>query len=265
MVSLIKLVNGSDDVSYPEAPADICHVHRILYEHAVSLLNEYQQQSNSERDITLVKDAQVVMSCLLKTMSPRIVQHCITVNDEELISKAVSHATIPGFDEHPCLEFLRKYQHVLEEHDVAFLERRLTKDRGLLLAQYPDDEELPKTAAMQNKVLKLLIRLGEKMMDASKVLRQQQASEFGDVSDTGRRVDLLFMYQGIELSNIEFKRPNTSRREATVQSRKNIRLGRCLQEAHITYGVKDASVIMGDITGLCHKLKDDLCIFYRMT
>ncbi len=39
----------------------------------------------------------------------------------------------------------------------------------------------------------------EKIMDASKVLRQQQASEFGDVSDTGSRVDLLLMYQGIEL------------------------------------------------------------------
>ncbi|KAG0226732.1 hypothetical protein BGW42_003456 [Actinomortierella wolfii] len=201
-----RKINGCSDISFLEAPADMNHVHKALYQHAVSLLDQYQRQSDSQKDITLVKDAQVVMSCLLNTMSPRVVHHFTEANDEELISKAVLHATIPGFDQHPCLEVLKQYLPVLEEHDVKFLERKLTKDRGLLLSEYPDDEELPKVAAMRDKVLKILIRLGEKILEASKVLRQQQASEYGEVSDTGRKVDLIFMYEDIELSNIEFKR-----------------------------------------------------------
>jgi hypothetical protein len=56
------------------------------------------------------------------------------------------------------------------------------------------------------------------------------------------------MYQDIELSNIEFKCFGTSRGNIIVQSRKNVRLGRCLQEVHTVIGVKDASVIIGDIT-----------------
>ncbi|KAF9979429.1 hypothetical protein BGZ75_009711 [Mortierella antarctica] len=47
---------------------------------------------------------------------------------------------------------------------------------------------------------------GEKILDASKVLRQQQEAEYGDVSDKDRKVDLIFKYKDIELSNVEFKR-----------------------------------------------------------
>jgi hypothetical protein len=81
------------------------------------------------------------------------------------------------------------------------------------------------------------------------VLRNQQAYEYGDVSETGRKVDLIFMYKDIEISNVEFKRADISSKDITVQCRKNIRLGRCLQEAHAAYGLEDASVIMGDVAG----------------
>ncbi|KAI8594373.1 hypothetical protein EDD21DRAFT_449425 [Dissophora ornata] len=57
------------------------------------------------------------------------------------------------------------------------------------------------------------------------------------------------MYKDIELSNVEFKRTDISSRNIALQCRKNVRLGRCLQEAHATYGFKDASVIMGDVAG----------------
>ncbi|KAF8925797.1 hypothetical protein BGZ47_003026 [Haplosporangium gracile] len=77
-----------------------------------------------------------------------------------------------------------------------------------------------------------------------------KASEYGDVSDTGRKVDLIFMYKDIELFNVEFKRTDISSKNITVQCRKNIRLGRCLQGSHAAYGFKDASVIMGDVAGM---------------
>ncbi|CAO3570789.1 unnamed protein product [Mortierella alpina] len=57
------------------------------------------------------------------------------------------------------------------------------------------------------------------------------------------------MYKDIELSNVEFKRTDISSRDIALQCRKNVRLGRCLQEAHATNGFKDASVIMGDVAG----------------
>ncbi|KAF9186980.1 hypothetical protein BGZ50_002197 [Haplosporangium sp. Z 11] len=55
--------------------------------------------------------------------------------------------------------------------------------------------------------------------------------------------------KSIELSSIEFKRPDISSKVITVQRRKNMRLGRCLQQAHESFGCKGTSVIMGDISG----------------
>ncbi|KAG0227336.1 hypothetical protein BGX31_007021 [Mortierella sp. GBA43] len=45
---------------------------------------------------------------------------------------------------------------------------------------------------------------GEKILEASKLLRSQQATEYGDISDSGGKVDLTFMYEDVELSNLEF-------------------------------------------------------------
>jgi hypothetical protein len=38
-------------------------------------------------------------------------------------------------------------------------------------------------------------------------MRQLQSAEYGDVSESGRKVDMLFMFDGVEVSNVEFKRP----------------------------------------------------------
>lgn len=91
---------------------------------------------------------------------------------------------------------------------------------------------------------------GEKVMSASKAVRQMQSSEFGDPSDSGRKADCLFMFGEIELSNIEFKRDGIDETEIRVQNRKNVRLGRCLQEIHSTYGVEAPSVLMADVIGI---------------
>ncbi|KAF9931168.1 hypothetical protein BGZ67_005451 [Mortierella alpina] len=60
---------------------------------------------------------------------------------------------------------------------------------------------------------------GEKILDASKVLRQQQEAEYGDVSDKGRKVDLIFKYKDIELSNVEFKRTDISSTDIALHCR----------------------------------------------
>jgi hypothetical protein len=81
-------------------------------------------------------------------------------------------------------------------------------------------------------------------------LKEQQALEYGDISDSGRKVDLIFKYNDIELSNVEFKHPDIQSKDIAHQSRKNMRLGRCIQVAHEKFGVKDAPVIMGDVAGM---------------
>ncbi len=84
-------------------------------------------------------------------------------------------------------------------------------------------------------------------MEASKIVRQQQAAEYSEVSDCGRKVDCIFMLEGLEISNIEFKRPSCTERDLALQNRKNVRLARCIQEAHVTLGVEDASVMITDV------------------
>ncbi|KAI8598600.1 hypothetical protein EDD21DRAFT_183002 [Dissophora ornata] len=155
--------------------------------------------------------------------------------------------------------------------------KKLVIRRGLLHTHHMDAENLPVEASMEDKVLEILILLckfvqrppfgpkppsendclqlwtsifhiitdkltlhtrGEKVLEASKVMKQMQSSEYGDISDSGRKVDCIFMYENIELSNIEFKKEDASERDLAIQNRKNVRLARCLQEAHAAIGVK---------------------------
>ncbi|KAG0333660.1 hypothetical protein BG004_000733, partial [Podila humilis] len=53
-----KRVKRSSDVTFSEAPADMCHMRKILYERAVSLLDQYQSQNKLKKDVTKVKDSQ---------------------------------------------------------------------------------------------------------------------------------------------------------------------------------------------------------------
>ncbi|KAG0251618.1 hypothetical protein DFQ27_008646 [Actinomortierella ambigua] len=185
----------------------------------------------------------------------------------------------------------------LQDHDVRYRARQLLRDRHELQKPYDLGEILPEEVQMKERVLVILeylcrvvsnppfkredasendallvwahildlarsndriaLQSGERMLEASKVLRQQQAAEFGDISDAGRKVDLAFVHKDIELSNIEVKKPGISTMDINVQCRKNIRLGRCIQEQHRKYGVQEPSVIMGDVAGF-------VGIFYQL-
>lgn len=88
------------------------------------------------------------------------------------------------------------------------------------------------------------------MLEASKIMRRMQAAEYHDLSDAGRRLDCLFMMNDVELSNIEVKRPGSSKLDITIQNRKNVRLARCIQESHIALGMDKPSILMGDVCGM---------------
>lgn len=87
-------------------------------------------------------------------------------------------------------------------------------------------------------------------MEASKVVRRQQAAEYGEVSEAGRKVDCLFAFESIELSNVEFKLGGALDKEIAIQNRKNIRLDLALQEAHARHGASDVPVFMPMWLGL---------------
>ena len=91
------------------------------------------------------------------------------------------------------------------------------------------------------------------MLEASKIMRKWQTEEYGDVSEAGRKVDCLFMFDGIEVSNLEIKHPDISKNELAIQNKKNVCLAHCIQESHIALGVKDVHVLMADV---CGKLND---------
>ncbi|KAG0307107.1 hypothetical protein BGZ98_001046 [Dissophora globulifera] len=250
-------------------------------------LQEYQAQSPQEKDIILVKDAQVAMSCVLNTMSRRVCDHFDMCDDLDLVKKARSLTLIADLEKHPSASYMQRYVDTLAEKGVEYLHKKIVVDRGALLGKYMDEEYLPAQAQVEDKVLRILTYLcefvihppflaasplendclhvwasifgiladkvslhtGEKALEASKVMRKLQSTEYSDTSDAGRKVDCLFMMQGVELSNIEFKHQDASARDLAIQNRKNVRLARCIQEAHTTYGVKEASVLMADVFG----------------
>ncbi|KAF9981704.1 hypothetical protein BGZ65_003656 [Modicella reniformis] len=264
MKSLKKIVNGEKCVTFPAPLQSMIPEHVLLFKHAVNLLETYQAQDAQDKDITLVKDAQ-----------------------GDLVVMATSRNLIPAFEEHPSTTYLEKYATTLRDKGIRHLRKKLVVDRGVLQDKHMEVDVLPAVAEIEDKVLRILTALcdfilqppfgnaspsendclhlwtsiftiiadkvtlhtGEKVLQASKIIRQMQTIEFGDVSESGRKVDCIFMNDNIELSNIEFKNPDIAMRDLTIQNRKNVRLARCIQEAHKDFGVQDASVLMADVSG----------------
>ncbi|KAF9906969.1 hypothetical protein EC991_011444 [Linnemannia zychae] len=244
-------------------------------------MDENCDERNGANIIDL-KDAQVAMSCTLNTMSASNCNY-FKKNSKGIISKALALCEIKDFDKHTCLKFLQKYNTPLQSNEaVETLRKTVLRDRAKLL----DDDPCPESV-LQGKTLRILEHLcefvlhkpygtqkpseheclnvwatifgvltdlvtfhtGEKALEASKIMKRMQREEYGEPSDVGRKVDCVFMFDGIELSNIELKSQNSSPRDVSVQLRKNIRLARCIQEMHISFGMNNAPVVMGDVQG----------------
>ncbi|KAF9429108.1 hypothetical protein BGZ76_001801 [Entomortierella beljakovae] len=97
---------------------------------------------------------------------------------------------------------------------------------------------------------KIQTKSGETALAASKIMKKLQNMEYGDVSESGRKVNCIFVVEGIEVSNIEFKRPNVSDTDIAIRNRKNVRLARCIQEELSTIGMEEPVVYMADVQDL---------------
>ncbi|KAF9357273.1 hypothetical protein BGX34_009451 [Mortierella sp. NVP85] len=247
MICLNEIVNGAVSVTFPTPPAGMNGTHLLLFNHAVQCIDTYLKQDQPKKDLTLLKDAQVSMSCVLNTLSSGVCTY-MGDTDGELVSKAREQAHLDGFEKHLALNYLVRYSDVLQTNGIEHLRKRVIVDRGTHQAAYMD-KAMPPSAVVEDQVLEILLILGEKALESSRIMRRYQSAEYGDISDSGRKVDCLFSFKGIELANIEFKTPDISPREIAVQNRKNVRLARAIQESHAESGVPGEAILMADVTG----------------
>ncbi|KAG0253771.1 hypothetical protein BG011_006151 [Mortierella polycephala] len=80
-------------------------------------------------------------------------------------------------------------------------------------------------------------------------MRPMQSAEHGDESDCDRKVNCLFTCKSAEISNIKFKHPDIGDKDLVIQSRNDVQLARCMQEAHLALGIEDPSILMADVSG----------------
>ncbi|ORY94351.1 hypothetical protein BCR41DRAFT_242503 [Lobosporangium transversale] len=132
-------------------------LHAELFDHSVNMLKEYQGQSEQQKDITVVKDAQVAMSCVLNTLSKRACDHFDNYNNGSVLEEAIEQSLIEGFTEHPCQQVLKNYIPILEEVDVEDFIGCLKTDWGLLEGR-KSKPPLP-SELLEDKVIEILILL----------------------------------------------------------------------------------------------------------
>ncbi|GJJ76485.1 hypothetical protein EMPS_08844 [Entomortierella parvispora] len=284
-VALVAMVNGATNAPLPSATPAMSESHSHLFHHTIELLQKYQGQTPSERDILLIKDAQVSMSCLLNTISSSATTY-FDQNNRQLLHDARQMSHMPNFTEHPSSSILREYCEFLEAEGVAALRSKVICDRGKLQGEATDYKLSPQ-AVIRDKTLHILEKLcdfilhppfpkddpsesdclhlwasifvvimekihmktGETVLAASKIMKRLQFLEHGDVSEAGRKVDCIFLAGGVEVSNIEFKRLNICGADVAIQNRKNVRLARCIQEEMYALGLENPVVFMADVQG----------------
>ncbi|KAG9065521.1 hypothetical protein KI688_001809 [Linnemannia hyalina] len=285
--AFMDIMDGKDVAAFPEPVPGMNRERALLFDHAVTSLKQYQDQDVQDKNVVLVKDAQVAMSFIFNTMSERACHHFEKFQEKELVETAKASSVIDGFDQHMCSTILKKYAPRLANCNVQKLMATLIIDRGSIFDKYSYQERLPASVELENKVLqiliiicehilrppfgksspsesdclhvwmsifsvmvdKLTIHTGERVLGSSRIMRKQQSAEFGDISESDPKVDMLFVYNGVEISNVKFKNPGSTERDLAIQNRENVRLARCIQEAHAALGVPDPSVLMADVAG----------------
>ncbi|KAF9164825.1 hypothetical protein BGX20_000811 [Mortierella sp. AD010] len=78
----------------------------------------------------------------------------------------------------------------------------------------------------------VFMKCGECVSESSKSVKAILDEEFDDFGKFGRKVDLIFCADGLELANCEFKIADATDMDVKIQNRKNIRLNRAIMESH---------------------------------
>ncbi|KAF9396007.1 hypothetical protein BGX21_009708 [Mortierella sp. AD011] len=101
---------------------------------------------------------------------------------------------------------------------------------------------------------RLRMKTGESVLTCSKPGMQQK-----DEDIMGRKVDLKFLFDGIEVAVIEFKSASQAKGAVAKQSRKSLRLGKNILQSLEALGVEDAYVVCGDVAGFMGSFTKVMC------
>ncbi|KAF9112942.1 hypothetical protein BGX27_002532 [Mortierella sp. AM989] len=156
---LDQIVNGENIITFPKYQGS-SPLHKHLFELAVTSLENYLEQP----DQSLLKDAQVAMSCTFNTMSTRACER-FNKEDSTILQQVKASCYMESITIHPCTEIIQRYAQVIQEKDVAYLVRRLKTDQGVLNAQYLEAETLHDNAKVEDKTLSCLNHLCENVLN----------------------------------------------------------------------------------------------------
>ncbi|KAG0011249.1 hypothetical protein BGZ80_000825 [Entomortierella chlamydospora] len=281
-ISLSKLYNNEKDVTFPSVPDGLSLNHSSLFKLARDCLITYRNQMTN-KDIILLKDAQVAMSCTANLLSNDISKYF----EKEFIAKASNVSKDDTFDhDDEIVNLLAKLKGSIDNGGPSMVrddatimkaemvrkrreQRQSTRSRAEKILEAVETAcdlasekpfgKAPSECDCLNawvNIFKFLLpdgltcHTGETSLDSSKPVQSELASEYGnELSESGRRVDLRFSYKGIEVANIELRSPTEKRTSRAKQTRKSIRLNRCIQRSLEKKGLESPTIMSADVAG----------------
>ncbi|KAG0243433.1 hypothetical protein B0O80DRAFT_453663 [Mortierella sp. GBAus27b] len=283
-LAFTKLYSGDGRVIIPAVPSNLSPNRQALFRLARDRMTSYQTMV--KKDLILLKDAQVAMSCLVNLICPSTYQYF----ENEFLIKAYDVCMDASFDQHQqVISWLSKYRDLMDATgDPSVVRDEALIDRGDIAAQR---RKLGiTTRSLHEKVLEvveqvcnlvterpfgdvgalsendclnawtnifqtlipqgLTLHTGETSLNSTKSVQHELMDEYHDEgSETGRRVDLRFCYGSIEIANLGLKSPTQRGTARAKQNRKNLRLGRRIQMNLERLGVSSPQILCGDIAG----------------
>ncbi|KAF9391939.1 hypothetical protein BGX21_011121 [Mortierella sp. AD011] len=263
LIEVALLLYHGKSVEFPEMP-DLSHLtdpRKGLYMCAYENLLSFK---DNNKNILCKKEASVALSCTLNLGC----QELSSYFDSKFLSLA-SDAYEFTLPENKTRCILQPLVEILERHDVNFLRKKVRILMGTYTEMEERNEAVPSlwepVLDVIEHLCKLVIRpsfgpmsvsegdvvaewktvfnillggsnvfmkCGECVSESSKSVKAILDEEFDDFGKFGRKVDLIFCADGLELANCEFKIADATDMDVKIQNRKNIRLNRAIMESH---------------------------------
>ncbi|KAG0247423.1 hypothetical protein BG011_001538 [Mortierella polycephala] len=272
-----SLHNGERGIRLPKVPTNLPSNHSLLFKIAHQCLAAANGPFKKVADTVNLKDALVATSCILNLRSPSAPAHF----PASFVAKATDGCYEDGYDRNMlvsrCFAGMTdalKTEGVLGLRDAAenkkavYRKERQARDSAVRSQEeklmdiieiacdlvfekqfeepYAEADTLHIWLKIFEKLLpvRLRMRTGESVLTCSKPGMQQK-----DEDMMGRKVDLKFLFGGVEVAVIEFKSASQAKGVVAKQFRKSLRLGKSILLNLEALGVEDAYVVCGDVAG----------------
>ncbi|KAI7826609.1 hypothetical protein BC939DRAFT_114213 [Gamsiella multidivaricata] len=283
---VVKTLNGGEDTAIPsQIPSELSKTHKALFKVARDCMQAFQAAPKKKRDQVLLKDAMVALSCTANLHSPKVGAYF----EDDFLARAFNACMDSEIDHHedlvrwlaPLREIARSGDASDVRDEALFKNAELTRERRRICAlgarslhekvldivqqmcalviERPFGDSPSETDALiawANVYKTLLptgitISTGETWLRATLPVHSELAAELGTEAGEGggRRVDMRFLYNDIEVSNVELKARSRKTSERATQTRKNLRLARCIQRELERLGVPTPEILFADVSG----------------